>query len=203
MTRDELRVAGETLFGEGWQTALARELGVADRTVRRWLSGQIPIGERVGKKINRLLSLRGHSPVGEPVLHHVTLNNGHLAITARGEITPEVIAWLAPMVQAGKGEPAGISFGIDRRTDGSALVVIGRPPAVLCGVCWAQDRSAGAWSAMIELMRSSGMMQAPDGPPPAPWLAVLTLPAMYQLPPETIAMLGDMERCLAWTLIES
>lgn len=30
---------GEALFGPRWQTDLARELGVADRTVRRWAAG--------------------------------------------------------------------------------------------------------------------------------------------------------------------
>ena len=40
MTPDELRSAGEELFGRwGWQTKLAKALGVDGSTVRRWLSG--------------------------------------------------------------------------------------------------------------------------------------------------------------------
>ncbi len=31
---------GKALHGQQWQTALARDLDVADRTVRRWLSGE-------------------------------------------------------------------------------------------------------------------------------------------------------------------
>jgi hypothetical protein len=31
---------GQALHGQQWQTALARDLDVADRTVRRWLAGQ-------------------------------------------------------------------------------------------------------------------------------------------------------------------
>jgi hypothetical protein len=34
-------------------------------------------------------------------------------------------------------------------------------------------------------------------------LAVLMLPGLAAMPAETVAQLGDMERCLAWTLIES
>ena len=34
-----LREAGEALFGTRWQSDLARDLGVADRTMRRWLAG--------------------------------------------------------------------------------------------------------------------------------------------------------------------
>jgi len=38
--------AGETLYGSQWQSAIARDLGVADRTVRRWLAGtsEVPAG---------------------------------------------------------------------------------------------------------------------------------------------------------------
>ena len=39
MTPDELRQAGEGLYGPRWQSALARRLRVDDRTVRRWLAG--------------------------------------------------------------------------------------------------------------------------------------------------------------------
>ena len=45
MTPDDLKTAGEALFGRwGWQTKLARQLKVDGSTVRRWLSGasQIP-----------------------------------------------------------------------------------------------------------------------------------------------------------------
>lgn len=37
---------GEALYGQQWQSALARDLGVADRTVRRWVAGtsEIPAG---------------------------------------------------------------------------------------------------------------------------------------------------------------
>lgn len=35
-----LRSVGEALYGPRWQSSLARELGVADRTVRRWIAGE-------------------------------------------------------------------------------------------------------------------------------------------------------------------
>lgn len=37
---------GEALYGQQWQSALARDLGVADRTVRRWVAGtsEVPPG---------------------------------------------------------------------------------------------------------------------------------------------------------------
>ncbi len=38
--------AGEALYGQQRQSALARDLGVADRTVRRWVAGtcEVPAG---------------------------------------------------------------------------------------------------------------------------------------------------------------
>ena len=34
-----LTACGEALYGPQWQSPLARELGVSDRTVRRWVAG--------------------------------------------------------------------------------------------------------------------------------------------------------------------
>ena len=49
MTPAQLRKAGETLarndpqtYGRGWQSALARVLGVNSRQVRAWLQGPMP-----------------------------------------------------------------------------------------------------------------------------------------------------------------
>jgi len=39
LTPRELETVGQALFGERWQTPMARALDVADRTVRRWLAG--------------------------------------------------------------------------------------------------------------------------------------------------------------------
>lgn len=43
---DQLREAGELLYGSRWQSDLARDIGVADRTVRAWVAGErrIPPG---------------------------------------------------------------------------------------------------------------------------------------------------------------
>ncbi|RWC26996.1 MAG: adhesin [Mesorhizobium sp.] len=35
-----LKIAGEVLYGERWQTPLARDLGVSDRTVRNWCAAK-------------------------------------------------------------------------------------------------------------------------------------------------------------------
>ena len=46
MSTKLLRDTGETLYGPRWQSDLARDLEVSDRTMRRWIAGvdDPPIG---------------------------------------------------------------------------------------------------------------------------------------------------------------
>jgi len=50
---------GEALYGPRWQSEMARELGVSDRTVRRWVAGDgdAPVG--VYADLLRLVGERG------------------------------------------------------------------------------------------------------------------------------------------------
>lgn len=43
MTAAELKTVGPKLYGHGWQTRLAEALGVDGSTVRRWVSGAVPV----------------------------------------------------------------------------------------------------------------------------------------------------------------
>lgn len=48
MTRKQLAEAGIELYGErAWQTRMAEALGVDGSTVRRWVSGAVPIPQPV------------------------------------------------------------------------------------------------------------------------------------------------------------
>lgn len=46
MSSKLLRDAGEALYGSRWQSALAGDLDISDRTIRRWVSGadDVPSG---------------------------------------------------------------------------------------------------------------------------------------------------------------
>jgi hypothetical protein len=46
-SRDLLRGAGVALHGQRWQSDLARELGVAIRTMQRWDAGSHPIPDTI------------------------------------------------------------------------------------------------------------------------------------------------------------
>lgn len=50
---------GEALYGPQWQSALARDLGVADRTVRRWVAGASPVPAGLYLDLLRLVQERG------------------------------------------------------------------------------------------------------------------------------------------------
>lgn len=54
-----LREAGAALYGPRWQSDIARDLGVSDRTVRRWDAGQNDVPEGVWDELRALLKARG------------------------------------------------------------------------------------------------------------------------------------------------
>jgi transcriptional regulator with XRE-family HTH domain len=58
MNPDLLRQYGEAVYGDRWQAQLAREMGVASRTVARWASGEIEITEARARDIRTLAERR-------------------------------------------------------------------------------------------------------------------------------------------------
>jgi hypothetical protein len=58
MTPDRLANAGRALYGERWQTSLAVDLRVSDRTMRRWLVGDSPIPDSIDDELRALLIKR-------------------------------------------------------------------------------------------------------------------------------------------------
>jgi hypothetical protein len=58
MTPDELADIGRALYGERWQTALATDLQVADRTMRRWVAGESSVPDGIGRDVRSILVSR-------------------------------------------------------------------------------------------------------------------------------------------------
>lgn len=59
MDKNILTKAGLALYGERWQTSLARDLGLSDgRRIRQWLSGDRPIPDGVYTDLVELLKQR-------------------------------------------------------------------------------------------------------------------------------------------------
>lgn len=53
-----LLACGRALYGDRWQSPLARDLGVADRTMRRWVAGSHPVPEGIAADLLRLVQER-------------------------------------------------------------------------------------------------------------------------------------------------
>jgi len=54
----ELRKSGEALFGQRWQTDIAKALGVDSRRIRQWVKGERPLPKTIDKNILTLLQQR-------------------------------------------------------------------------------------------------------------------------------------------------
>lgn len=55
--KEALVNAGKALYGERWQTDLARDLGFSDaRRIRQWMSDDRPIPDTITKDLNDLLT---------------------------------------------------------------------------------------------------------------------------------------------------
>lgn len=54
----KLEMIGVAMFGEQWQSAIAKKLGVNDRTVRRWAAGDIQINQNIFADLERALIQR-------------------------------------------------------------------------------------------------------------------------------------------------
>jgi hypothetical protein len=68
MTPDQLAAAGRALYGERWQTSLAADLHVVDRTMRRWLAGETSIPDGLKNELRELLIKRVNEIDGMPTI---------------------------------------------------------------------------------------------------------------------------------------
>lgn len=75
MSKQTLIDAGRALYGERWQTDLARDLGLSDgRRIRQWLSGDRPIPPGITNELKALLKSRAEAI--ECVLNNMSDNQG-------------------------------------------------------------------------------------------------------------------------------
>lgn len=153
------------------------------------------------------------------LLTHVTLMTGHVARTPRTEVLDQAIAYLAPVAEGRCHDIPEVGLWIDvfrpKGEDGatldgtasfsvSSILTQGRVPFVHCVACWDPVMGEMAWAKAEELGQQTGLPSCPGlkRPDRTPWLAVAITPNMFLSGMQTIGLLGDLERCMAWTLIE-
>lgn len=156
--------------------------------------------------------------------HHVTLNTGHVSQQPRSAVTAEAFDLIGPMVDAEHGEVMpGVFLDLQfpltpdrkhrRAGAGQFSILPSRFPtsaAVVCMACWSDAMSDEAWSVVVPLYRITKPFLKPLGlwkplppkQPRTPWLAVWFLPGLFELPLSIATMLGDVEQCVAWVMVE-
>jgi hypothetical protein len=148
-------------------------------------------------------------------LSHLTIETGHCAVTPRSDIADEIIMRLQPIIdeQGGLIKEAGIYIDIirplmasGRPRDGAAAFTLqlghGGPALASNVVCWQSDMADEAWI-MCGNPNRAPLTDQQIVKPNAPWLATMLLPAVVDAPHDAVRLLADLERCLAWTLIET
>lgn len=146
---------------------------------------------------------------------HLTLNTGDAVDQPRSEVTDAAIDALRPLVRAGGGQiPHCAPYAVQiAREPGASVFDIrrGADPIVICALCTREEESARLWSVIEGLYlriadaapQLIAAQAAPDMPSGVPWLAVVILPAIALTARDDIGWLGDFERCLAWTILET
>jgi hypothetical protein len=139
-------------------------------------------------------------------LHHYTVQTGHLTLQTRGEVDQETLDFLAPLVlRPGTHELPGTTIRLNipqgnmGRPEGVAsfmLLDATGKPVVICMLAWRDSHAAGIiWGTCLP------GTPMPDEPAGFPWLAVMLRPAFAALSRADMLMLGDIERCVAWSII--
>lgn len=142
---------------------------------------------------------------------HYTLNTGHTRDSPRSEVADDTLAivagWLTPGTHA--LPMPGYRLVVADENDAGLIATIysSLAPVVTIGVAesdWAAEQIWPAIEAMYCKITDQGPMasfdwQAPKRPEPTPWVAAVIL---GDTPPESMGMLGDLERCIAWAWLE-
>lgn len=148
-------------------------------------------------------------------LHHLTIDTGHLLATSRADVAEHVIAALQPLIDAEQGAVPATRLWLDlirplgpdrRPRDGAAAfsLQVGRGGRVAATnvVCWRAEIADEAWR-LVQAPERAPLTGRVIRRPPVPWLATTLHPGVAELDEGEIMALADVERCLAWTLIET
>ena len=144
-------------------------------------------------------------------LQHLTLSTGHVTASPRSGVGDAILRQLAPLVRKGSGHlgyedwclwtierfPDGVFWQIE--ADGER-----DRPFVICATCWRNDPDLTVWRAILDMQDAMPDWQPPAEAlkvPAAPWLGVITTPAITLIDPIEVGDMGDAERCIAWAQI--
>ena len=146
-------------------------------------------------------------------LIHVSLDTGHVHRSRREEAGDDAVERVANILEAALAQPGewrgfdapGSGVSLRATAQGAALLTTvaatadGPMPLVTFGVARNGRSAAALWP---RLLAARGPTSAPRiERPQAPWLAVVTHPALV-LRVDAVTWLGDLERLVAWAWVE-
>lgn len=137
---------------------------------------------------------------------HLTLFTGHLRNSPRHEVPKSVIDKLTPYVMSAGGEIENTGWTVKMvqgAAPGSCCFELHHSGLWLfsCYMAWTKSASVPMW----EIVKQVSETACPR-PKSTPWLAVHAMPLMPMImskAPHAIMEAGDLERCIAWTVIEA
>ncbi len=139
-------------------------------------------------------------------LNHYTLITGHGRLTDRSEVADDVIEALRPIVVNDGGDlPGGLGLVVTPSESAGGWVFTvyhASTPLVTCGLAITPEAAGEVWPCLLEVGKVTGLPILPRQPP-VPWLSVAILPGLNLFGMEMWEWLGDLERCIAWTLIDA
>jgi hypothetical protein len=134
-------------------------------------------------------------------VHHLTLTTGHVRLSPRAEVEPEVIRRIRGSLWNGSGALWDTGWAV--------LSLPDRPGGYVYELSFRGVEVARCWLAATDDAADRLWPTAARGHqaairPPAPWLVVDLLPdglVLLAKDPGRIGELGDLERCVAWAVL--
>lgn len=145
-----------------------------------------------------------HQALQSRTVRHVTLSTGHSRLSAKSEISEEILT--SPSVRAllhEGGEIPAVGAGYELRWTappgaGCCVYTVYREgvPLVTCGVAGEDAAGEQLWSMLSDLSVRAGQ-EVRAVRPAVPWCGVVLLPGIIT-DPGALEWLGDFERVIAW-----
>ncbi len=134
---------------------------------------------------------------------HLSLFTGHLRNSPREEVHRETIEMLMPYVMGAGGKIRDTGWTVKMvqgAAPGSCCFELRHSGIWLfsCYMAWTTTADAPMWDVVRQVSKT-----ATAKPKSVPWLAVHAMPMFWSAPPRAIMEAGDLERCVAWAVIEA
>lgn len=135
---------------------------------------------------------------------HITITSGASRMSARSEVADDVVASIRADLadRGGAIRESGWLVRLLPCPDGGHVydLIYRGTLIVRCWLCLDDALSGDMWASARAAALDPGVRLHP--PHGTPWLAAALAPSCLSAPREAMLEVGDLERCVAWALIE-